>query len=238
MSFNLVLCRGSLFTRRVDYTPENWNILRTVFPDYMPIKESNPGFVVSIGKEPLIMGGVLWNLRSPNIDINFFDGKIDVIRKNINQPVNSENLSFICREIKDVVCKLTDALQLTSSRLAFAPTLIDKAPNASRDFARKIFKERRYKDAQLDNCNFSNVYRVERQIGEKQTKINYLATFSEEQQPVFSGNSIKLNSIFKVDVDINTFPESSVLYNKEEVVDFFDNAAEMANDFINFYISQ
>jgi hypothetical protein len=240
VNLNIVSCRGSVFAPRVDYGPENWKKLHSSFPDYMPIQERNSGMVINIGNEQVVVGGLLWTLSSKekNMDINFFDGKIDVVKKNIKNPISIDNLKALSNEVGEVIDKLMTSLQLVSSRVAFAPTLISEDLNSAITFARKMFRETTYKDTKLGNCNFSNVYRVIYPIGGKQTTVNHLATFSVEQIPFLSSNRFIVKDGFKTDLDINTLPESSLSFSNDDIKDFFSKSADMANDYINFFFSE
>ena len=67
---------------------------------------------------------------------------------------------------------------MRASRLAIAPTLEYKGDTTLfKNFVNKIYAKNTFKESKVDNCDFSQVFRVDEEINGKQFIVNYLSKF-------------------------------------------------------------
>lgn len=240
LDFFIRVCRGSIFTSTVKYNPDNWERLSSIFSGYMPLTQTSPS--IDVQGNTIQLGGPMWSLTSKQegIDINFLEGKIDIIVKNIALPYNPENICSLCGKIKDIFLKIINALGLQSNRLAFAPLIISNNNDAKSyiSFARQIFSNRQFKGEQIDNCDFSNVFRIKETIDDYEVIINCLANFSLTQLPAVINGRFTMNNELQINVDINTLAGQSYNFSANNVASFYSFVPKLTIDFINSYFTE
>lgn len=238
--FFIRMCRGSIFTSTVKYNSDNWERLSPIFSRYMPLTQTSPS--IDVQGNTIQLGGPMWSLTSKKdgIDINFLEGKIDIIVKNISLPYNPENICSLCGNIKDIFMKIIEALDLQSNRLAFAPLIISNNNDAKSyiSFARQIFSNRQFKGEQIDNCDFSNVFRIKETIDGNEVIINCLANFSLTQLPAVINGKFTMNNELQINIDINTLAGQSYNFSKTNVESFYGLAPKLTIDFIDSYFAE
>lgn len=181
----------------------------------------------------------MWSLSSKEekLEINFLEGKIDVILKKGNQLYSYEAIQESCMTISSTFEKIINAIGLVSTRLAFAPSLIShqKTSLEIKNFARSIFKEKIFKGASIDNCDFSNLFRINTSILDKEVVVNYLAIFSLAQMPILQQSKIKMQDVLQINIDINTLGNEEYKFNVNDVKEFFNQSPSMTTEFLDFY---
>ena len=232
--------RGSIFVPRVAYTPDNLDKMRDAFKDYMPTalpQVAMPDFLPGY----LAMNKNAWRMVSPDQKetISFYDDKIDII-------VNAEAIPYTEEEIKkwgkhffDSFKKIIDAFQFSSIRLALAPTLYlpftEGSPFTINDFTNRIFAFNKFQGSGVDNCDFSQVFRVNKQLNGKDYLMNLLSRFSTEQYQEQKENTIHTGIRLIVNVDINTFMNPQYVFAENEMHDFYDLSPKWCEELMCSY---
>ena len=236
--FDIMMCRGSIFIPGHAFNQDNIRQIQSgLFPDYMPVEKSGPS--IDMRGQTIQISNPNWILESKGNDteIVFLNGKIDVLLKNRVCKYSMDNLSKMSDKIQAIAGDIINKFGMMSTRIAFAPTLvnhnIDQAYITA--FAHNIFKGHKFMNEDIDSCEFSNVFRIMSDIGGENVKVNYLASFSVVQIPFFHNNSIVLKDSLQMSIDINTFPSPEYRFPLESVRDFFTKSPGMVNDFVLSY---
>lgn len=240
MSPNLIIkmCRGSIFTSTITYNPDTWEKFQTIFPGYMPVTHAPS--TIDFQGNTIQIGNQMWTLSSKKdkVDINFLDGKIDIILQECNLPYSKDNIDSLCKKIETIFSNIVNQLGLTSNRLAFAPLLISEdQPSVSIAFARRIFGNRKFKGEQIDNCDFSNVFRIKEKINDSDVIINHLVNFALVQAPFVLNGRLSTNNILQVNLDINTLAGQQYIFSPNAVTEFYKEVSQWTIDFIDSYFN-
>lgn len=238
-NFIIKMCRGSIFTSTITYNPDTWEKFQSIFPGYMPVTHAPS--TIDFQGNTIQIGNQMWTLSSKKdkIDINFLDGKIDVLLQECNLTYSKENINSLCYKIEDIFSKIVDTLGLISNRLAFAPLLINnERSNESIVFARRIFGNRKFKGEQIDNCDFSNVFRIKETLSETEIIVNHLVNFALVQTPYIINGNLATNNILQVNLDINTLGGKQYLFSRNEVKEFYKEVPQWTIDFIESYFNK
>ncbi|MBR1596245.1 MAG: hypothetical protein IJ665_06115 [Phocaeicola sp.] len=242
MKSNLTIdfCRGSIFAPTVAYNESVWKKLCLNFEGYLPTQRNSQA--IDLQGNLIQVGSQTWTLSSKadKVDINFLDGKIDVIISGNGQLYTYESIQILSERIFSIFEKIIDSFNLTSTRIAFAPSLIlhQDIPDEIKGFARSIFRDKKFKGENIDNCDFCNVFRVKTIILEKEYIVNYLANFAQAQTPVMQQNLLKMQNILSVNMDINTLGNANYVFNLNHVKEFFKLSPSMVEDFLGFYFKE
>ncbi len=200
-----------------------------------------PGLKINV---PAAQGAVPteWEMVSEKkmIRIHFGPQKIDIVKSNFT---DKETIGFeasFCEWAKDFFNKIIERFSLTPSRLAFAPTY---APDWTKDFNRKsfntaIYRKDSFKNSEIANLLFKQVFRVRETLGEKDVLFNYVAEASEGQSVVenVKNKSLTVKQMLNLSLDINTYPRNGIEFSVDEMNEFFKNAPLYAKDFLGYYI--
>lgn len=232
--------RGSIFVPKVAYNSENLDKMRSVFVGYMPTIIA-PSLVAPVF--PPFVGALntnMWRLISPDqlVNISFFDEKIDIV-------VNTNNLSYDVSEIGKLGTfffesfkKIVNLFGFTSTRLALAPTLylpFSEGDSFVKDFTCRIFSFNQFKGSYLDNCDFSQVFRVMNKLNGKDYLINNLVKFSTELFQEQKGNNILVEQRMNISVDINTFVNPQYIFSVLEIFEFFKMSPQWCEELMCSY---
>ena len=225
--------RGSLFLPRL---PFDWNVVSA-------IKDVLPGHIpTAVTDFPQIINNVQlfkddWALFTPERNSMFL--------------VQQQKVDYIVTDIKayskDYIKKFTDtcanlfAIVLSqknedSKRLAFAPSFVY---NGEREIYKKLLNtviaKKTFKGVAMDNCEFSQVFRVAEKICDREYIINYLSRFYTRTSWVNENDRTVMKDADLIDFDINTFVDATYSFNSDSVKDFFDKSSAYCEDFINWY---
>ena len=123
-----------------------------------------------------------------------------------------------------------------SKRLAFAPSFVY---NGEREIYKKLLNtviaKKTFKGVAMDNCEFSQVFRVAEKICDREYIINYLSRFYTRTSWVNENDRTVMKDADLIDFDINTFVDATYSFNSDSVKDFFDKSSAYCEDFINWY---
>ena len=238
-NFIIRVCRGSIFTSTVKYDIETWQKLSTKFIGYLPYSQIPAAVAIQMNTLQ-IPGPNYWVMSSKadNIDVYFLEGKIDVILKDSNKQYSKDSISELCNKFQIIFAKLIDSLDLVVSRIAFAPLLVNNRDDTSQyvDFAKSIFRDRKFRGSSVDNCDFSNVFRVKENIEGEEIIINCLANFAVAQLPEVINMKLVVRNELQVNLDINTLGGQHYIFTIDKIKSFYNKVVDLTIDFVDSYL--
>lgn len=235
--------RGSIFVPKVAYNTVNLDKMRTAFPDFMPTVLSPmaiPDVIYAVGA----MNNNAWRLISPDqmATISFYDDKIDIIINKEAMPYSEIEIAKCSSQFFELFKKIYDAFGFSSIRLALAPTLFlpftEDAPFTVTDFTKRIYSFNQFQGSSVDNCDFSQVFRVNRQLNNKNYLINHLTKFSTEFFQEQKGDTIHTGQRMTISMDINTFVNPQYKFEEKEMYDFYDQSPKWCEELIHSYFNE
>ena len=90
----------------------------------------------------------------------------------------------------------------------------------------------------MDNCDFSQVFRVEEEINGKQFIVNYLCKFYVATPIVVVNGINTIQEVNIVDFDRNTFLDPEDSFETNATSDFFQKGAGFCSEFLLWYIGE
>lgn len=228
--YNIKTLRGTIFCPPTQYSKEFVASLGGIVEGYLPIliRDNNalPIFPV-------------WQLSSiDEKELLAFNGeKIDLISV-VESEINDERVSAFCERCKTVFGKVMEVTGNPSTRLALAPSVV-VTENGARptELYNRLFNVHELDGVELDSSNLSQVYRVEKKIGEKNVTINFVANFKAENELVPMGNGNQLRVRYVCDFDVNTMPLPQYRFSIADLNTFFDSAPAYFSQFYNRYFA-
>lgn len=234
--FKIEGLRGSLF---VPFIPFNWAFVNSLF-------EVLPGFIPSVNLlAPQIVNGMVsspgdWLIFSPDnkSKLIFQQQKVDFIME-VGSDYSSEIIEAFSEKCQVIFEIIMNYSQQRSSRIAIAPTykwIGDK--KLFEDFIKGMFNKNSFKSTSIDNCDFSQVYRVDENINGLDIKLNYLSKFYVTNSFTIVNGINSIQETYMMDFDINTFVDSKYSFDKVAVIDFFSKAVGFCISFMDFYFDE
>ena len=229
--------RGSLFIPPI---PFNWSFVNNLF-------EILPGFIPSVNQSsPQLINGIVvepfneWLIFSPDNKsrLIFQQQKVDYIIKS-GDDYSPQTIIDFSEKCKALFEKIIDYSNQQSSRIAIAPTYKwVGTKDLFMDFVKKTFNNHLFEGSPIDNCDFSQVYRVVENINELDIKLNYLSKFYVVNSLNIVNGVNTIQESFMIDFDINTFVDPNNSFDKATVIDFFSKAESFCTKFMDFYFNE
>lgn len=225
--------RGSLFLPRL---PFDWNVasaIKNVLPGHMPTVVTD--FPQIINNVQLFKDD--WAFFTPERNSMFLvqQQKVDYIVTNIKvySKDNIKEFAETCVKLFAIILSLKNE---DSKRLAFAPSFVY---NGEREIYKKlldtVIAKKNFKDVAMDNCEFSQVFRVAEKICDREYIINYLSRFYTRASWVNENDRAVMKDVNLIDFDINTFVDVTYSFDTDSMKDFFNKSSAYCEDFINWY---
>ena len=161
--------------------------------------------------------------------------KVDYIVTNIKvySKDNIKEFAETCVKLFAIILSLKNE---DSKRLAFAPSFVY---NGEREIYKKlldtVIAKKNFKDVAMDNCEFSQVFRVAEKICDREYIINYLSRFYTRASWVNENDRAVMKDVNLIDFDINTFVDVTYSFDTDSMKDFFNKSSAYCEDFINWY---
>lgn len=233
--FKIEGLRGSIF---IPLIPFEWTFVNSLF-------EILPGFIPSVNQfAPPIKGALMppieWLIFSPDNKsrLIFQQQKVDfIVEAGIDySPEIIKDFAEKCTRLFE---RIIDYSKQDSSRIAIAPTFKWVGENnLFVDFIKEIYSKNSFKGSSVDNCDFSQVFRVVEDINDKEIKLNYLSKFYTANSLAVVNGVNSIQESYMMDFDINTFVDPKYVFNKTAVCDFFSKAVVFCTNFMDFYFSE
>lgn len=232
--FLVSLIRGTMFYPRIPFGwPEASRLLESLH-DLFPIVYGSPQMDGNVVYSP---GD--WELRTQdgNIRLMFSAQKIDYVEFG-QKDYSREAIEEFTRKCSDVFEGIARVHGHPSSRLAIAPTFVCSAPfTEAKGILDTVYTESKmtFGGAQLDNCEFSQVFRPMKTIVDVGISVNFLSKFSTENTITVNDGVARQEQVIKADFDINTTPIPGISFPVESIHDFFAKAPSFCEEFYLFY---
>ena len=229
--FNIVSLRGTIFLPQIVFDWTFVSEMLKILPNYVPTNNT-----------PQIINGVIvnstdWMLGTQDGTerLIFQPQKIDFIL-NKESSYSERDIDEFSKKCDKIFSKILELRNAKASRLAIAPTFKYIGDISTlKSFIQKIYATRVFKEESLDNCEFSQVYRVNENIGDSVFKINYLSKFYTSGNIVIVNGVNTIQEYNLVDFDINTFNDTNYSFDIDLVKTFFSKSSGFCSDFMTFY---
>ncbi len=226
--YKIKTLRGTIFCTPIQYSNDFVASLAEIVKGYLPIivRDNNALPIFPI-----------WQLTSPDEkELLAFNGeKIDLI-KVVDSGIEFELITEFAERCKSVFRRIMEVIGNPCSRIALAPSVV-VAENEEKPTAlfNKLFNVHEFDGVELDTSNVSQVYRVEKNIGKRNIKINFVANFKAENDLVTTSTGNQMRSRYICDFDVNTMPLAEYRFVIADVEKFFDIAPAIFAQFYNNY---
>ncbi len=237
----LIGIRGTIFVPMIQFSWELVQRLQSSLKDYIPSVNTSsvPIFTTGNGQlmDSVIIAPEEWSLTSPDKkqQVVFQAQKIDLIRE-INEDYSPNLVSVFGKSCQSLFSAITEFSNMKCTRIAIAP-MFEYA--GSRDsiiaFANNSFKVNEFKNAKLDNCDFSQVFRIPENISGSTVTLNYLSKFYAINKVASFNGMNQLAEVTRIGFDINSKVDPNVIFNLEAIRDFFTKVSGFCEDFLSFY---
>lgn len=229
--FNIVSLRGTIFLPQIIFDWTFVSEMLKILPNYVPTNNT-----------PQIINGVIvnstdWMLGTQDGTerLIFQPQKIDFIL-NKESSYSERDIDKFSKKCDKIFSKILELRNAKASRLAIAPTFkYIGGISTLKSFIQKIYATRVFKEEALDNCEFSQVYRVNENIGDSVFKINYLSKFYTSGNIVIVNGVNTIQEYNLVDFDINTFNDNNYSFDIDLVKTFFSKSSGFCSDFMTLY---
>ncbi len=229
--YNIKTLRGTIFCPPIRYSKEFVAALYEVANEYVPV------IVRDNGALPVLP---IWQLTSSDEreQILFNGEKIDLIQR-VEHDIDDDAIRAFAERCTVVVSKVLEVADVVCTRIALAPSVIitEKGTRPSALY-NKLFSINSFEDVQLDTSNLSQVYRVNKTIGEKEVKINYVSNFRLENELVNLNGINQMRERYMGDFDINTMVNPEYKFSIDDVKGFFNLSPTMFVSFYNLYFGE
>lgn len=228
--YSIKSLRGTIFCPPVKYTKEFVDRLAGIIDGYLPIivRDSNSLPILPV-----------WQLSSPDEkELLAFNGeKIDLIQI-VESKIGDEQIQAFCERCKIVFGKILEVMGFVCTRMALAPSVIVTENGVRPEgLYNRLFNIREFDQVQLESSNLSQVYRIEKLIGDSSRLINHVANFKAENELVTTSNGNQLRQRYICDFDINTMPLPEYRFALVEIGAFFGMAPAMFASFFGLYFA-
>ena len=237
LEFNIERLRGSIFVPQIAF---NWNFIfkmKELLPDYLPsVISGGPQMVRN-----MLLNPGEWTLTSPDekIIVVFKMQKVDYIVINTDTRYTQEAIKIFAEQCQKVFEKIMDLASVKANRLAIAPTFkyIGEIPQF-KTFINTIYAKNLFKKSSVDNCDFSQVFRVDEEINGTLVKTNYLSKFSTANAIIVTNGVNTIQEVNILDFDINTQVNPNYTFDTVAVKDFFNKVTIFCSDFMSWYFEE
>ena len=240
----LIGIRGTIFVPMIQFSWELVQKLQSSLEDYIPSVNTSSVPIFTDGDGQLMDSVIIapgeWSLTSPDKkqQIIFQAQKIDLIRE-INENYTQDLISMFGKFCQSLFSAITEFSNMKCTRIAIAP-MFEYAGN--RDsiiaFANNSFNANELKNAKLDNCDFSQVFRIPENISGSIVTLNYLSKFYAINKVASFNGMNQLVEVTRISFDINSKVDPNVIFNLEAIRDFFTKVSGFCEDFLSFYFNK
>lgn len=223
--------RASLFTEAIPYSWDLINHLRQVLPgEWLPSSKN-----VLQPADPSMLAPE-WSFLSPDgkTILVSWKNKIDLISAIKETP--ADILPSFCKTAKDVFVALLKFSSGHAYRFAIAPKYeCADTPDDQNKWIKGIFNKNSFEGATVDECSFTQTYRVEKGLDGVRVHINFLARLQQEQREEKRDGRSAVIIRYYCDFDINSVPAANIPYPVETMSAFFDSAPKLCSQFEEYY---
>lgn len=238
--------RATIFAPQISFSSDTQKKILPLLNDgleYIPVLSDMQPIQINGNNLLIPQNNNQWQLRSVNTftqNIIFGLQKIDIVRdynRNVEEHADFEDF---CHFSGDFFSKLLNTFGLSASRIAFAPSYLLPIENNETviKFVNPFFTKNKFKNAYIDNCDFSNVFRIVEDINGKSISINHLFKVELINRIDISKPVLSPQPFISIDVDINTKVEDNYIFNDSDILNFYSKIPCMAQEFIAFIFKE
>lgn len=229
--YYIKVLRGTIFCPPIRYSKDFVAALSDLSKGYTPVlvRDNNAMPILPV-----------WQLSSPDDkELFLFNGeKIDIVR-GFEKEIDDATISAFAERCKVVFSRILEITGFVCTRIALAPSVIiaekGTRPNA---LFNRLFSISHFEGANLDTSNLSQVYRINKLIGEKEVKINHVANFHLENELVTINGINQMRERYMGDFDINTMVNPEYKFSIPNVKEFFELSPTSFKAFYNLYFAE
>lgn len=222
--------RASLFTEAIPYSWDLINHIGQGLPGWLPssksvVQPADPGMLVPE-----------WSFLSPDgkTILVGWKNKIDFISAIRENP--ADLLPTFCNTVKEVFSTLLKFSNGHAYRFAIAPKYeCADTPDEQNKWMKGIFNKNSFEGTAIDECSFTQTYRVVKEFNGVRVPINFLARLQQEQREEKRDGRPAVTIRYYCDFDINSVPAASIPYPSETMAAFFDAAPALCSQFEEYY---
>lgn len=225
--YNIKTFRGTIFCTPIKYSKEFVAALGDMIEGFLPVIVRDNGVL------PVLP---VWQLSSPDEkEAILFNGeKIDLVQI-VEGTVDNDALHIFSERCKVVFSKILEITGSSCTRVALAPSVIVTENGvSSASLYNRLFAIREFQGNCLDSSNLSQVYRVNKNFGSKEIKINHVVNFHANSELVIN----QIRERYIGDFDINTMMNPEYKFSRDDVSAFFDFASDSFTAFYNLYFQE
>lgn len=232
--FLISLVRGTMFYPRIPFGWPEANRLLERLQDFFPVVYGSPHMDGNV-----VYSSGDWELRKQDgsIRLMFSAQKIDYVVFG-QKEYSEEAIEEFAKKCSEIFEEIAGAHGQPSSRLAIAPTFVCPTTFAEAKAILNIIyngNKMTFGGAELDNCEFSQVFRPQKTIRDVGISVNFLSKFSTENSISINEGVARQEQVIKADFDINTTPVPGISFPLESIHDFFAKAPSFCEEFYQFY---
>lgn len=225
--YNIKTLRGTMFCSPIRYSKEFVASLGNLGEGYLPV------IVRDNSALPVLP---VWQLSSPDEkEVILFNGeKIDLVQI-VEGTVDNDALHIFSERCKVVFTKILEVTSYSCTRVALAPSIIVTENGiSSASLYNRLFIIREFQGNCLDSSNLSQVYRVNKNLGTKEIKINHVVNFHADSELVIN----QIRERYIGDFDINTMMNPEYKFSIDDISAFFDFASDSFTAFYNLFFPE
>lgn len=230
--------RGTLFVPQVACDWEFVSAMQSVLHNAIPsLVKDSPQVIDNI---LFNSGEWILNSKDDNVSVVFKAHKIDCIVDVHDRRIlyTEDALDKFIGQCSDVMNKIVELKDLRANRMAIAPTFKYCGNELNiKGFVLEVFNKNNFKGAKVDNCDFSQVFRIEERILEEPIMVNYLSKFFTSSDVVVENGSNTLRESRFLNLDINTAVNPEYMFAPNHISDFFKKANGFCSEFMKWYFT-
>lgn len=237
MNYSIGELRATIFSVPIIYDSKNIQRVSEILNPNEEYKAIPFNSVQHANQDPIVLEWEMVSKKNQN-KLHFGPQKIDIIKSSFKKEEYSEN--EFCKESCDLLFKIIDRFHLSISRIAYAPVYIrDWSDSFTKEFFnRLIYNKNEFQKRPLSNILFKQGYIVPIVLNERKYDFNYVAEASEGQSIVHDvrKNVLTIKNMLNLSLDINSRQGAGYVFEKNEMKEFFNNAANYGKQFLAYYM--
>lgn len=234
--------RATIFAPQISFSSDTQKKILSLLSDgleYIPVLSDIQPIQINGNNLLIPQNNNQWQLRCIHPftqNIIFGTQKIDIVREYNGNIEGNADFNDFCHFSGDFFSKILNNFGYSANRIAFAPSYLLPIENNETviKFVNPFFTKNKFKNASIDNCDFSNVFRITENINGKPISINHLFKIEQINRIDISKQVPSPQPFINIDIDINTRVDKDYIFNDSDIVDFYSKVPCMAQEFLTF----
>lgn len=234
--------RATVFAPQISFSSDIQKKILSLLSDgleYIPVLSDMQPIQINGNNLLIPQNNNQWQLRCINSftqNIIFGTQKIDIVREYNGNLEEDTDFKNFCHFSGDFFSKVLKTFGYSATRIAFAPSYLLPIENKETiiKFVNPFFTKNKFKNVNIDNCDFSNVFRVSEIINGKTISVNHLFKVEQINRIDISKQVLSPQPFINIDIDINTKVEENYIFDDSDILDFYSKVPCMAQEFLTF----